>query len=131
MFLNSIYTDGYTCRISFARSVPETLEEDKVNLEIADFNADEIENFFRPCFLDPGRKNAYVAYYGNEQVRSLTVNEYYCSSGSVNRARKQDTFKIEQGIKDLETQIPTTKTSSVDSYINHLTYVLTHLRRFF
>ncbi|KAI8087419.1 hypothetical protein BDF21DRAFT_461044 [Thamnidium elegans] len=77
MFLNSIYTDGYTCRISFARSVPETLEEDKVNLEIADFNADEIENFFRPCFLDPGRKNAYVAYYGNEQVRSLTVNEYY------------------------------------------------------
>ncbi|KAI8062966.1 hypothetical protein BDF21DRAFT_402712 [Thamnidium elegans] len=131
MFLNSIYTDGYTCRISFARSVPETLEEDKVNLEIADFNADEIENFFRPCFLDPGRKNAYVAYYGNEQVRSLTVNEYYCSSGSVNRARKQDTFKIEQGIKDLETQIPTTKTSSVDSYINHLAYVLTHLRRFF
>ncbi|KAI8080605.1 hypothetical protein BDF21DRAFT_419346 [Thamnidium elegans] len=131
MFLNSIYTDGYTCRISFARSVPETLEEDKVNLEIADLNADEIENFFRSCFLDPGRKNAYVAYYGNEQVRSLTVNEYYCSSGSVNRARKQDTFKIEQGIKDLETQIPTTKTSSVDSYINHLTYVLTHLRRFF
>ncbi|KAI8061405.1 hypothetical protein BDF21DRAFT_455741 [Thamnidium elegans] len=131
MFLNSIYTDGYTCRISFARSVPETLEEDKVNLEIADFNADEIENFFRPCFLDPGRKNAYVAYYGNEQVRSLTVNEYYCSSGPVNRARKQDTFKIEQGIKALETQIPTTKTSSVDSYINHLTYVLTHLRRFF
>ncbi|KAI8072094.1 hypothetical protein BDF21DRAFT_424859 [Thamnidium elegans] len=129
MFLNSIYTDGYTCRISFARSVPETLEEDKVNHEIADFNADEIENFFRPCFLDPGRKNAYVAYYGNEQVRSLTVNEYYCFSGSVNRARKQDTFKIEQGIKDLETQIPTTKTSSVDSYINHLTYVLTHLRQ--
>ncbi|KAG2228747.1 hypothetical protein INT48_009348 [Thamnidium elegans] len=130
-FLNSIYTDEYTCRISFARNVPETLEEDKVNLEIADFNADEIENFFRPCFLDPGRKNAYAIYYGNEQVRSLTINEYYCSSGSVNRARKQNTFKTEQGIKVLETQIPTTKTSSVDSYINYLTYVLTHLRRFF
>jgi hypothetical protein len=74
MFLNSFYTDGYTCRVSFARGVPETLEEDKVNLEIADFNENEVENFFRPCYLDPGRKNAYLAYYGDKQVRSLTVN---------------------------------------------------------
>ncbi|KAI7899332.1 uncharacterized protein BX663DRAFT_554972 [Cokeromyces recurvatus] len=131
-FFNSFdFTKLEIRKNSFARSVPETLEEDKVNLEIADFNADKVENFFRPCFLDPGRKNAYVAYYGDERVRSLTVNEYYYSSGSVNRARKQDAFKIEQGIKNLETQIPMTKTSSADSYINHLTYVLTHLGRFF
>ncbi|KAI7898584.1 uncharacterized protein BX663DRAFT_524676 [Cokeromyces recurvatus] len=131
MFLNSIYTDGYTCRISFPRRVPEVLDEDKVILEMADFNTDEVEEFFRPCFLDPGRKNAYIAYYGDEQVRSLTVNEYYHFSGSINQAREQNALKIGQGIKDLETGIPTTKTSSVDSYINHIVYVLTHLGRFF
>ncbi|GAA5813666.1 hypothetical protein MFLAVUS_007152 [Mucor flavus] len=75
IFLNSVYTDGYTRRISFTRRVPKVLDEDKVNLEMADFNTDEVETFFRPCFLDPGRKNAYVAYFGDEQVRSLTVNE--------------------------------------------------------
>ncbi|KAI7908321.1 uncharacterized protein BX663DRAFT_493798 [Cokeromyces recurvatus] len=127
MFLNSIYTDGYTCRISSARRVPEVLDEDKVNLEMADFNTNEVEEFFRTCFLDSGCKNAYIVYYGDEQVRSLTVNEYYHFSGSINRAREQNALKIGQGIKDLETRIPTTKTSSVDSYINHIVYVLTHL----
>lgn len=131
MFLNSFYTDGYTCRISFARNVPEKLEEDRVKLEIDDFNQDDVSSCFRPCFLDPGRKSAYVAYYGNEQVRSLSTNEYYYSSGSVNRARKEDNLKIEQGIKDLETRIPSSKTSSVALYMNHFLYMLAHMDRFF
>lgn len=131
MFLNSIYTDGYTCRISFARNVPEKLDQDRVNLEISDFNEDKVNNFFRPCFLDPGRKNAYVAYYGDEQVRSLTANEYYYSSGSINRARNEDALKIQQGIKDLETSFPTSKTSSIALYMNHFLYVVAHMDHFF
>ncbi|GAA5807494.1 hypothetical protein MFLAVUS_000857 [Mucor flavus] len=110
MFLNSIYTDGYTCRIYFARRVPKVLDEDEVNLEMADFNTDGVEAFFRPCFLDPGRKNAYVAYYGDEQVRSLTLNEYYYSSGSVNRARKQSLGEV------LLLDIDEFRTSSVIRY---------------
>jgi hypothetical protein len=98
MFLNGIYTDGYTCRISFARNVPEKLDEDRVNLEINNFNEDEVNSFFRPCFLDPGRKNAFAAYYGNNEVRTLSTTEYYSGSGSPNRSRKEIALKAQQDI---------------------------------
>lgn len=131
MFLNSLYTDGYTCRICFARNVPEQTEENRINLEISDFNQNEINDFFRPCYLDPGRKSAYLAYYGDEQVRSLSTTEYYYNSGSPNRSKKEDTLKIRQGIKELETQIPTSKTSSVVRYTVHFLYMLMHMNDLF
>lgn len=48
-----------------------------VNLELADFNKEEIQTLFRPCFLDPGRKTAYTAHYGENEVRSPSTTHYY------------------------------------------------------
>ncbi|KAI8079100.1 uncharacterized protein B0P05DRAFT_637594 [Gilbertella persicaria] len=100
--IHSLYTDGYTCRVNFARNIPQVPNEDKIVLELSDFNQGEIDEHFNPCFLDPNRNSPYVAYYG-----------------SPNRSEKEDQLKTIQGLKDLETRIPIPKTSSVDNYEIH------------
>ncbi|CEP20187.1 hypothetical protein [Parasitella parasitica] len=130
MFLNGLYTDGYTCKVLFARSVPKS-PESSIQLDLTDFNQNEIRTFFRTCFVDPGRKNAYTAHYGNEQVRSLSTTQYYHTSGAPERAKHEDDLKTHQRIKLLETNIPTPKTAALANYIAHLTYMMTHLNRLF
>ncbi|KAI8085967.1 uncharacterized protein B0P05DRAFT_570147 [Gilbertella persicaria] len=131
MFLNSLYTDGYNCRVNFARNIPQVPNEDKIVLELSDFNQGEIDEHFNPCFLDPNRNSPYVAYYGENQVRKLSSKEYYSMSGSPNRSEKKDQLKTIQGLKKLETRIPIPKTSSVNNYEIHVNYVMTHLPNFF
>lgn len=131
MFLNGFYTDDYTCRVLFARNVPEQEPESSIKLGLTDFNEGEIGDFFRTCFLDPGRKSPYTAYYGDNEVRSLSTTEYYSMSGAPGRAQPEDILKIEQEIKALETNIPTPKTATVAKYTIHLMYMMTHLNRFF
>ncbi|KAI8078020.1 uncharacterized protein B0P05DRAFT_492017, partial [Gilbertella persicaria] len=93
MFLNSLYTDGYTCRINFARNIPQVPNEDKIVSELSDFNQGGIDEHFNPCFLDPNRNSRYIAYYGENQVRKLSSKEYYSMSGSPNRPEKEDQLK--------------------------------------
>lgn len=47
MFLNSILTDGYTCRVSFGRKVVKN-ELDDIELTLEDFDAYEVDQYFRP-----------------------------------------------------------------------------------
>ncbi|GAA5809176.1 hypothetical protein MFLAVUS_002581 [Mucor flavus] len=131
MFLNGLYTDGYTCRVLFARNVPRQGPESSIKLELSDFNEGEIGDRFRTCFLDPGRKSAYTAYYGNNEVRSLSATQYYSLSGAPGRSKQEDSLKIEQGIKLLETNIPSPRTAAIANYNNYLTYMLVNLNAFF
>lgn len=116
MFLNGLYTDGYTCRVLFARNVPRQGPESSIKLELSDFNEGEIGDCFRTCFLDPGRKSAYTAYYGNNEVRSLSTTQYYSLFGAPGRSKQEDSLKIEQGIKLLETNIPSPRTAAIANY---------------
>ncbi|KAI8329819.1 hypothetical protein BC941DRAFT_441990 [Chlamydoabsidia padenii] len=52
-------------------------------------------------------------------------------SGAPIRMKKEDARKIEQGIKQLETSIPTPKTMLSVNYILHAVYMNTHLHTFF
>ncbi|KAI7901644.1 uncharacterized protein BX663DRAFT_543989 [Cokeromyces recurvatus] len=54
LFLNSVYTDEYTCRVSFCRKTSEPSES--ASLQLDNFNQEEINKYFRPCTVDPGRK---------------------------------------------------------------------------
>ncbi|GAA5809320.1 hypothetical protein MFLAVUS_002727 [Mucor flavus] len=90
---------------------------DAITLNVDDFMQEGINQHFRPCTLDPGRRDAFVAYYGNNEVRSLSTAEYYHGSGSVNRSRREIGLKAQLGIQTLETNIPTPKTSNIDQYI--------------
>lgn len=131
MFLNSLYTDGYTCRVSFARRAQRQEGRDAITLNLGDFTQEEINRHFRQCTLDPGRRDAFVAYYGNNEVRSLPTAEYYHGSGSVNRSRREVSLKAQLGIQTLETNIPTPKTSNIDQYVQHIQYMMIHLPHFF
>lgn len=92
MFLNDLYTDGYTCRILFCRKVLPSLAEHNVSLELNDFTAEEVEQYFRPCSIDPRRIDAFVSYHGGNDIRHLS-SEYYNMHGIVTRQ------KSEQGLK--------------------------------
>ncbi|GAA5816891.1 hypothetical protein MFLAVUS_010426 [Mucor flavus] len=131
MFLNGLYTDGYTCRVLFARNVPRQGPECSIKLKLSDFNEGEIGDCFRTCFLDPGRKSTYTAYYENNEVRSLSTTQYYSLFGAPGRSKQEDSLKIEQRIKLLETNIPSPKTAAIANYNSYLTYMLVNSNAFF
>lgn len=126
MFLNSLYTDGYTCRVSFARRV-ETDNLDGVRLTLDDFNFDEVTDHFRVSSVDPGRRDAMNSYHGEDDYRRLTTKEYYHASGSPIRMKKEDIRKVEEGIKLIETNIPSAKTTSREQFLRHIQYLMLHM----
>ncbi|KAL7325713.1 hypothetical protein PS15p_208164 [Mucor circinelloides] len=88
MFLNGLYTDGYTCRVLFARRVLPSSPEDNIRLELDDFSSEEVNKHFRPCTVDPGRRDPFVSYHGGTDIRRLSSIEYYNMGGSVTRMKK-------------------------------------------
>lgn len=130
MFMNSMYTDGYTCRLLFARRV-ENNPLDAIELDISDFDLDEVDDHFRVCTVDPGRRDAFNSYHDDDDVRRLTTKEYYSASGAPQRSKKEDRRKIQTGIKDIETNIPTSKTTSDTAFIHHTRYMLQNLTALF
>ncbi|KAI8977457.1 hypothetical protein BDF20DRAFT_836256 [Mycotypha africana] len=80
--------------------------------ELADFTNNEIDQFFRPVTVDPGRRDVYVPYYSGQQFHKLSTKECYHISGSPGRSKLEDQRKQRVGVKELETNIPTTKTAN-------------------
>lgn len=128
--MNSMYTDGFTCRVMFSRRrVPENALNN-VKLEITDFNTKEIEEYFRPITVDPGRRDAFNSYHGDNDLRRLTTKEYYAASGAPGRLKQQDKQKQQNGLKSLETSIPTWKTTREDKLISHIAHMLMNFQTF-
>ncbi|KAL7332858.1 hypothetical protein PS15p_201844 [Mucor circinelloides] len=88
MFLNGLYTDGYTCRVLFARRVLPSSPEDNICLDLDDFLSEEVNKHIHPCTVDPGRRDPFVSYYGGTDIRRLSSIEYYNMGGSVTRMKK-------------------------------------------
>ncbi|KAI7891472.1 uncharacterized protein EV154DRAFT_442882 [Mucor mucedo] len=126
MFINSLYTDGYTCRISFCRKAYAESPVNETALELQDFNSEEIDRYFRPCTVDPNRKDAFVSFHGNTDVRRLSSAEYYNMNGSANRMKLEQDRKKEQGVQTIETNIPSVKSAVTDKYITHVKYMMQH-----
>jgi hypothetical protein len=97
MFLNRIYTDGYTCRVLFCRKAKQKSPINDIQLELEDLTRDEVGKHFRPCTVDPGRKDVFVSYHGNNDIRRLSTSEYYNMGGTINRQRKEQNRKKESG----------------------------------
>ncbi|GAA5813969.1 hypothetical protein MFLAVUS_007459 [Mucor flavus] len=89
MFLNGLYTDGYTCRVLFARKVLPLLPEDNICLELNNFSSEEVNKHFRPCTVDPGRRDPFVSYHGGTDIRRLSLIEYHNMGGSVTQMKEQ------------------------------------------
>jgi hypothetical protein len=112
MFLNGMYTDGYTCRVQFCCRGQPPLPVKSIALELEDFNTDEVNTHFRPCTVDPGRKDVFVSYHGSNDLRRLSSKEYYSIDDTIPRQRQEQERKKRLGIEQIETHIPYPKTTS-------------------
>ncbi|EPB92523.1 hypothetical protein HMPREF1544_00536 [Mucor circinelloides 1006PhL] len=78
---------------------------------------EEVNKHFRPCTVDPGRRDPFVSYHSGTDIRHLSSIEYYNMGGSVTRMKKQQKYKQELGIEKIETDIPSPKTASVEQFV--------------
>ncbi|KAG2194569.1 hypothetical protein INT47_006528, partial [Mucor saturninus] len=131
MFLNGMYTDGYTCRLLFCRRTEPSSLIKSIALELDDFNTEEVNTYFRPCTIDPGRKDVFVSYHGDNDVRRLSSKEYYNMGGVTQRHKQEQELKKSLGIDQIETNIPSPKTTSHDTHILYITYILQHIDTLF
>lgn len=131
MFLNGMYTDVYTSRVLFCRQYKPSLPVENVSLELEDFNVDEVKKHFRPCAVDPGRKDVFVSYHDNNDLRRLSSREYYAMGGTVRRQQKEQDRKRTSGIEQIEMHIPSPKTTSCLQYVSHLEYMFQHMDALF
>ncbi|ORE05788.1 hypothetical protein BCV72DRAFT_242570 [Rhizopus microsporus var. microsporus] len=102
-----------------------------VELQITDFNFDEIIDHFRPCAVDPERRDAFTSYHGNGDIRRLTTKEYYHASGSSRCMRFEDNCKRQAGIKEIEANTPTAKVTNDQHYLERIIYMQNSLNRLF
>ncbi|KAI7892583.1 uncharacterized protein EV154DRAFT_418291, partial [Mucor mucedo] len=102
-----------------------------IALELDDFNTEEVNTYFRPCTVDPGRKDVFVSYHGDNDVRRLSSKEYYNMGGVTQRHKEEQELKKSLGIDQIETNIPSPKTTSHDTYILYITYILQHIDTLF
>lgn len=131
MFLNRLYTDGYTCRVLFARKVFPSPPEHNIRLELNDLSSEEVNKHFRPCTVDPGRRDPFVSYHGGTDIRRLSSIEYYNMGGSVTRMKEQQKHKHRLGIGKIETGIPSPKTASMEQFVLYITYMSQHMNTLF
>ncbi|KAI7903137.1 uncharacterized protein BX663DRAFT_485879 [Cokeromyces recurvatus] len=115
MFLNGLYTDGYTCRVLFAIKVLLSSPEDNICLELNDFTSEE----------EGGILLSLVTVATD--IRRLSSIEYYNMGGSVRQMKEQQKRKQRPGIEKIETDIPSPKTASVEQFVLYITYMLQHM----
>lgn len=131
MFLNGFYTDGYTCRVLFCKKVSPFSNEQKVTIELSDLKAEEVNRHFRPCTVDPGRRDPFVSFHGGNDIRRLSSREYYSMYGTVRRQRQQQRLKDQLGIATIEANIPSPKTTSGELYVSYAQYLMENLHQLF
>ncbi|KAI7896149.1 uncharacterized protein EV154DRAFT_535887 [Mucor mucedo] len=111
---------------SMERLEEETVFEYTQRYFFAHFNSEEIDRYFRPCTVDRNRKDAFVSFHGNTDVRRLSSAEYYNTNGSTNRLRLEQDRNKEQGVQIIEINIPSVKSTVADKYITHVKYMMQH-----
>ncbi|GAA5805804.1 hypothetical protein HPULCUR_011330 [Helicostylum pulchrum] len=84
--INEVKTDGYTCRFTFAR---RRTKNPTVKLELEDFTQDEIDLYFRPCTVDPGRNHVFTSFHGDKEIRRMSTKEFYSYGGTLQCLKSQ------------------------------------------
>ena len=124
-FRNTINTDGFSVDFSFSRKRREKgiLEQD---LQLEDFCLEEIENFYRPCAVDPGVNTLLTAAYGHgreaHEIRQFSSKEFYSVSGSKQRTCMLNKEKERTGVRLIESSFPSGKTARYLQYLRYCNY---------
>ncbi|CEG83902.1 hypothetical protein RMATCC62417_17767 [Rhizopus microsporus] len=129
MFANTVKSDGFSVDFVFSKRTAN------IDLKLEDFGLEEVKQAYQPMFLDPGRKSMFTAAIGldttNHQIRRCSTTEYYHMTGSTKYTKKLEKLKTEKGIKEIETNISSPKTSQCAAYIVYIEYILTHVGTLF
>ncbi|PHZ12739.1 uncharacterized protein RHIMIDRAFT_292050 [Rhizopus microsporus ATCC 52813] len=132
MFANTVKSDGFSVDFVFnKRTTKDATLIANIDLELEDFGLEEVKQACQPMFLDPGRKSVFTAAIGldttNHQIRRCSTAEYYHRTGSTKYIKKLERLKAQKGIKTIETNMPSPKTSQCAAYLLYIEYVLTHV----
>ncbi|KAI9254200.1 hypothetical protein EDC94DRAFT_619207 [Helicostylum pulchrum] len=128
IFINEVKTDGYTYHFTFAR---RRTENPMVKLELQDFTQDEIDLYFRPCTVDPGRNHVFTSFHEDNEIGRMSTKEFYSYGGTLQRLKSRQEMKRRTGVSTIEPSIPTTKTTSLVKYREHVRYMLLHMADLF
>ncbi|CEG73157.1 hypothetical protein RMATCC62417_08590 [Rhizopus microsporus] len=98
MFANTVKTDGFSVDFVFnKRTTKNTSLAANIDLELEDFDLEEVQQTYLPMFLDPGRKSVFTAAVGfdkaKHQIRRCSTAEYYHMTGSTKYMKKLEKTK--------------------------------------
>ncbi|KAL0074393.1 hypothetical protein J3Q64DRAFT_1649201, partial [Phycomyces blakesleeanus] len=133
MFGNLIRSNGFSIDCLFYKRSPTPIEvrNRTLQLELSDFEFNEVQNYYKPVFVDLGRKVVFAAAEGlSIKAHSLlrcTIREYYHMTGSTRYQADQLQQKRQNGVEAIESHIPSHKRASQAAYIERVQYILTHL----
>lgn len=131
MFTNMVTTNGFQLSLHFARPA----KSPGMELELSDFKEEEIENYFMPCALDPGRRDIFQAAYGAQntehEIRRSSTREYYQWTGSPKRNENLKKARKRNGIEEIESNFPSAKTADITRYSEYVRYLFLHLETLF
>jgi hypothetical protein len=126
-------TDGFGISFGFARKAKGS--GDETRLELDDFDVEEVEKYFLPMGVDPGRTHIFTSTIRdaakNEQVRRCSSKERACYVGTKRRSKHTEKLKKQNGIKTIEDGITSPKTVRISVMEKHVQYMLDHLDKLF
>ncbi|KAI9483236.1 MAG: hypothetical protein EXX96DRAFT_479415, partial [Benjaminiella poitrasii] len=98
-----------------------------------DFDLEEINADYLPIAIDPGRKSVFTAVTGSDlrKVKRCSIKEYYHLTGSTKYSAKLQRLKDQHNITDIESRIPSNKTSSLAQYQAYTEYIFNNLDALF
>jgi hypothetical protein len=113
LFDNSIRTDGHTVEFLFAKK--KSAFDHLPDLKMPDL-ADENMDDFHIYGVDPGHNHLFIAVDEQDTRFRLSNNEWYIKASFKKRRREEQNRKTEEGLAEIESQIPSRKTASPDTY---------------
>jgi hypothetical protein len=124
-FNNIVSTDGYSVSIHFSRKKMEPLVMAK-DLRLEDWDIAEIQEFFRPCAVDPGVGTLVTAAYGfgadRHEIRTFSNREYYSVTGSKQRNSRRNKEKLVAGISPIDSGMPSARSVEKAAYLKYVAY---------
>ncbi|OAD77502.1 hypothetical protein PHYBLDRAFT_141387 [Phycomyces blakesleeanus NRRL 1555(-)] len=130
MFRNLIRKDGISIDCLFYKRNPTPIEvrNSTLQLELSNFEFNEVQHNYKPIFVDYGRKAVFTAAERlSTKTHSLlqgTTREYCHMTRSTRYQADQLRQKRQDGIEAIKSHIPSHKTASHAAYIDHVQYVV-------
>ncbi|GAA5815664.1 hypothetical protein MFLAVUS_009177 [Mucor flavus] len=127
-----IRSNGFGVCFGFARKAKDIQE---IPLELEDFRDEEVQRYFQPCAVDPGRKQVFTSIIhheeGKQEVRRCSSKERRVYIGSLRRAYHVEKLKASNGIKIIEANFPSPRTVNNGKWDTYVAYALKYAPELF